>query len=85
MNFITVTQIISGDGYKLKLGQHSTILEGHCAGGFVSVRAEFTLNEGEILRLRLRMTLPFHCEEARFIRATKQSPRRREIASLRSQ
>jgi hypothetical protein len=29
VNFITVTQIISGDGYKLKLGQHSTILGGH--------------------------------------------------------
>jgi hypothetical protein len=56
VNFITVPQIISRDEDKLKLGQHSTILEGHCAGGFVSVMAEFTLNEGEILRLRLRMT-----------------------------
>jgi len=34
MNFIAVTQIISGDGHKLKLAQHSTILEGYCAGRF---------------------------------------------------
>jgi len=34
MNFIPVIQIISGDEDKLKLGQHSTIPEGHCAGSF---------------------------------------------------
>jgi len=34
VNFIAVTQIISGDKDKLKLGQYSTIVEGHCAGSF---------------------------------------------------